>query len=70
MQEHEAWIRRPAKELFPDIGKPAKPRFGVCEGCGKEFRVVTRGGPNQKWCTSRCRITTQRSRRKSEGGWK
>ena len=64
MQRHEELMSQPVKDLFPDIGGRGKVRTGVCVGCGIDFIVNTKGGPNQKWCTSKCRITKQKNDRR------
>jgi hypothetical protein len=66
MQRHEAWISQPVSTLFPDITK-GRTRVGVCIGCGIDFIVNTKGGPNQKWCTSKCRITKQKKTTRTQG---
>ena len=66
MIRHEAYITQSVKTLFPDITK-GRTRTGVCVGCGIDFIVNTKGGPNQKWCTSRCRINMQKKTTRIQG---
>ena len=66
LYRHELYMQKPVKELFPDITR-GRTRTGVCVGCGIAFIVNTKGGPNQKWCTSKCRITKQKKTDRTQG---
>jgi hypothetical protein len=63
MAAHEAWISRPVKELF--AGSLAGERKAVCRHCGKTFTISFKVAKPKVYCTSACKTTFIRERKKA-----